>query len=174
MGTKNLCFVYNNQKEVKEIKESRVKISKAFFANKNSIISLRNNFTLMKSALRQDIELKPNLVISNEKIAVKDNLHYRHSGLDQVMCRIMAKEGIIYGINFNDVLNADSEQRAVLMGRMMQNIDFCRKYKVKVVIGSFALKPYELRSFHDLEAFGAALGMNPGGIVDGSLSTLLK
>jgi RNase P/RNase MRP subunit p30 len=44
---------------------------------------------------------------------------------------------------------------------MMQNIDFCRKYKIKTAIASFARNPYEMRGPRDLMSFGIVLGMHP-------------
>ena len=43
----------------------------------------------------------------------------------------------------------------------MQNVRFCRKYKVNTVIASFASKPEEMRSAHDLISFGISIGMHP-------------
>ena len=41
----------------------------------------------------------------------------------------------------------------------MQNIRFCRKYKVKMFFGSFATEPTGMRSAHDMKALGMSLGM---------------
>ena len=44
----------------------------------------------------------------------------------------------------------------------MQNIRLCRKYKVKMVLASFATDKFEMRDARDLISFGVCLGMNPG------------
>ncbi len=46
------------------------------------------------------------------------------------------------------------------MGRMIQNIALCQKYKVKTVISSFSEKPFEMRAPHDVMSMFAMLGMN--------------
>ena len=43
----------------------------------------------------------------------------------------------------------------------MQNVRLCRKYKVRMVLASFAHDPWEMRSAYDLLAFGQVLGMTP-------------
>ena len=47
------------------------------------------------------------------------------------------------------------------MGRMMQNVKLCKKYKVNMVISSFATSKFELKSPSDLISFGIILGMTP-------------
>ena len=42
----------------------------------------------------------------------------------------------------------------------MQNIELCKKYKVKMVIGTFAKDKSEFRNEKDIEALFKVLGMN--------------
>ena len=42
----------------------------------------------------------------------------------------------------------------------MQNIRLCRKYNVRMFAGSFATKPTDMRSPHDVAALLRVLGMN--------------
>jgi RNase P/RNase MRP subunit p30 len=55
------------------------------------------------------------------------------------------------------LLKCSDVRRAVLLGRMKQNLRICKKYKVKIRVFSFALKPYEIRSEKDLESLGKVL-----------------
>ena len=48
------------------------------------------------------------------------------------------------------------------MGRMMQNIRFCRKFKVKTFLSSFASEKEEMRSPFDLAKLAKALGADDG------------
>ena len=111
----------------------------------------KNNLEILKNK-------KVNVLLSPEKGVTKDNLHYRNSGLNQVSCKLAAKNKIAIGIPFRDIL--ESKDRERLIGRIMQNVKLCKKYKVKIIMGSFAKDKYELRGAKDLEAFGRVLGID--------------
>ena len=96
------------------------------------------------------------LVVSN--FFGKDNLHFRNSGLNQVSCKLARENEIAIGFSFNDVLNSDN--KSLLIGRLKQNTKLCRKFKVKIVLASFAKNKYEMRHAKDLIAFGRVIGMN--------------
>ncbi len=91
----------------------------------------------------------------------KDYAHQRGSGLNHVMCALANKNKVAVGFSFAGVLSAVGSQRAQLLGRLMQNIMLCRKYGVRMVIGSFARDPWKMRSLHDLQSFFVELGMHP-------------
>ena len=103
---------------------------------------------------------KIDIFLSPEKIRIKDFMHSRDSGLNQVLCELARKNGIAIGFNFNDVLK--SKNRSLILGKMMQNVRLCRKYKVKMVILSGAKNRYELKAAKDLASFGRVIGMAPG------------
>jgi RNase P/RNase MRP subunit p30 len=75
-----------------------------------------------------------------------------------VLCKLAAKNKIGIGFSFYDVLNA--KDRAKVLGRMMLNVKLCKKYKVNIVLGSFAKDKYDLRLRRDLEAFGRLIGID--------------
>ncbi|MBI4139575.1 hypothetical protein HY483_01290 [Candidatus Woesearchaeota archaeon] len=94
-----------------------------------------------------------------EYIEPRDSLHYRRSGLNHVICVIMSKKNIFWVINIRAIIETSGRQRAVLIGRVRQNISLCRKYKVQMRAGSFAESSEHLRSLHDVEALLKVLGM---------------
>jgi len=153
------------EKYAKEYGFSKIKAIKIIkVKSKNEIWKeLKNEFNVVEgnSKLNRDIlkNKKVNILLSAEKDIKKDSLHFRNSGLDQVACKIAAKNKIAIGFSFKEVLCKKME-RAELIGRMMQNAKLCRKYRVKVVLGSFASKKEELRNSKDLEAFGRVIGIN--------------
>ena len=111
---------------------------------------------------RNVIEKMPFDIIFNlENDSKKDLTHSKRSGLNQVLCKLLSKKNKIVGFNFNSLLKSNKGLRVVNMGRMVQNVKFCRKFKVKMLIASFAKKPFEMRAAHDLIAFGISLGMHP-------------
>ncbi|MEK6812503.1 MAG: RNase P subunit p30 family protein [Nanoarchaeota archaeon] len=87
----------------------------------------------------------------------KDKTNHRASGLNQVYCTFLRDTQIAVAFNLNLLLHAPD--RTVILGRMMQNIRLCRKYKVRMILASFATHPYEQRAPQDLLAFGRCIGM---------------
>ena len=87
----------------------------------------------------------------------KDFMHQRNSGLNHVLCALAKENNVAIGFSFSSILH--STQRAKDMGRMMQNILLCRKYKIPMVIGSFAKDAWDVRNEKDLQAFFQVLGM---------------
>ncbi len=100
------------------------------------------------------------ILLSPEKTRNKDFMHYRDSGLNQVLCKLANKNDVAIGFNFNDVLN--SIDRKSILGKVMQNVRLCRKYKVKMVMISGAKNEYEMRAPLDLMSFSMCIGMTPG------------
>jgi len=101
------------------------------------------------------------ILVNPEKGIERDFLHSRNSGLNQVLCRLAKQNKSVIGFSFSAFLNCEGEVRAMLLGRMMQNVRLCRKYKVKIILGSFAKNEFELRNRDALLHFGIFLGMKP-------------
>src|SRR3989344_2945509 len=74
------------------------------------------------------------ILINPERNSEEDFMHYRNSGLNQVLCKLAKKNDVAIGFNFNYVLNSEGILRSKILGRMMQNVKLCQKYKVKMVI----------------------------------------
>jgi len=117
---------------------------------------------------------KVDLIYGLELESRKDYMHSKASGLDHVLCKLLHLKKVIVGFNFNDLLKAKGEKRALLLGRMSQNIRWCRKYKIKTAIFSFASKASELRNPGDLQALFKLLGMHAKEASDSFLSVEKK
>lgn len=109
---------------------------------------------------RESIERSADLVFGVEDER-KDSVHFRRSGLNQVLARLMVRKDVRLGFSFADVLDVRGFRRSVLLGRMMQNVSFARKFRFHSVIGSFASHPLAMRAPDDLRAFFHVLGMTP-------------
>lgn len=96
------------------------------------------------------------VLLSPEKDRTKDFMKFRNSGLNQILCKLAHKNNVAIGFNFDDVL--DSDNKINILGKMMQNVKLCRKYKIKMNIFS------KDRSISDLKSFGVILGMHPSEI----------
>ena len=163
LGYSHLYFIYAFDKLKKaEFKNPKIKITTGIISNANNFRKAKNlsDFVIISGSIqdRQVLEkIKPVILFDIEKGANKDFIHHRASGLNQVLCKIAHENKVAIGFSFSTILNLESK----VFGRISQNIKLCRKYKVKTVIASFAKKPYEMRSTHDLIALFICLGMHP-------------
>ena len=109
---------------------------------------------------RRAVENKQvDIVLSPEKGRSKKYLHQRDSGLNQVLCKLAKKNKVAIGFNFSSLLH--SKDLSWTLGKMFQNVRLCRKFKVRMVVASFAKNKWEMRAASDLLAFAIVLGMTP-------------
>ena len=129
-----------------------------------SKIKISSNKRIFKSDITKDRNLieckKADMIYEFEQQSRKDSMHFRSSGINQVIAKLMKLKNVSYGLSFSQLLNASKEEQARIIGRTMQNIRLCKKYKVKVVVASFARTPYEMRDHKDLVAFAKTLGLH--------------
>lgn len=90
------------------------------------------------------------IVFGQELINLKDSVHFRRGGLDQITCKIAAKREKIIGFSFREIL--ESKDRSKLLARMMFNVKLCKKYGVKMLLGNFSEGKWELRGKYELKA----------------------
>jgi len=87
----------------------------------------------------------------------RDHTHYRRSNFNQVLAALARETGKTYLVDFSRLLKIDGKKRSLLIGRIMQNIRICQKFKVPVSIATFAQTAWELRNPNDLQALLRAL-----------------
>jgi hypothetical protein len=147
LGYSGLCFVYENAKPC----SYDFPVYTGFVCKDKM---KKADFVFQNSDNRQLVRKRPTAVFGIE--GKRDFIHQRDSGLDHVIVKEMYVHKVAYLIPFSHILNSNDRER--LIGRMIQNIMLCRKYKVKVMIASFAEHPYEMRNAQDLIAFARTLG----------------
>lgn len=109
---------------------------------------------------------KVKIIYGFEESNKKDYLHQRASGLNHIICELANKNNVCIGFSYSRLFNENKMVVSLLIGRMMQNLALCRKYKVKTMIGSFSTSPYELRAPHDISSLFAMLGMDRKNVED--------
>ena len=162
LGYDSLCFVYDKETDVSRYKNSKIKIYYGII-HKNKY-KIKPDFVLASSseADRGLIEQrKANIIFGFEESFKKDKMHQRFSGLNHVLAQLMHDKNVAYGINFNTILKSGPAVKAVILGRIRQNIALMRKYRLKTALASLANDPFEMRSPHDLASFAVSLGMHP-------------
>lgn len=165
---KALCFVY----PVEELPSQKAQSEKIKIYHAALVRTAKQAATAQKVAdivlaratknLREQLERWPvDIIFGLESIAQREPLFYRASGLDHVLCKIAARKGITFMLDFSQFLTARPFKRAVLLGRAAQNITLCTKYNVALVIASLATKPSYMRAARDLASLCVCLGMRP-------------
>ncbi|MDD5254166.1 MAG: RNase P subunit p30 family protein [Candidatus Nanoarchaeia archaeon] len=133
-------YKIKSQKEINKIKDKIVIVEGGDL-----------NYEILTSS-NVDILLNP------ETEGGKDFLHHRNSGLNQSLCKLAYKKGIIVAISISRLL--ESNNKAELIGRIKQNVRLCRKYKIPVLISSFASKEENLRNYNDIKTLALFLGLS--------------
>ena len=91
-----------------------------------------------------------------------DKMHSRRSGLNQVLAKLAKENDVAIGFGFRSLLYVDSVTRAMILGRMKQNVKICQKSGTKMIVCSYASDLKELRGAKDLVAFARVIGMTGG------------
>lgn len=160
LGFERLIFVYENLNDIKKI-ESSLKIDYAILIkekNKKNLVRKINRikqkgFLVLVEAVDDDFDrfvlekTQAEMIFGLERVHKKDAMHYRRSGLDQVLCKILSEKKKTVVFSLKDALEP------LVLGRMIQNLKFCKKYKVKFIFGSLAQEPEEMKAAHDLSLF---------------------
>ena len=100
---------------------------------------------------------KISILVSPEKGFGNDRMDARNSGLNDVLCKLAAKNQVAIGVDMEDVLRLPQDARIRRLGKILQNVRLCRKYKVRMV-----LVDGRGRNEKDLKSFGICMGMQPG------------
>jgi len=118
--------------QTNDLKDMQSKITKA--SGKNKLIIIEGNSDLVNRAALEN--KKVFMLLSPEKIRKSDSINSRNSGLNQVLCELARKNDKIIGINIQDIINEEVKEteRAKVMGRIIQNVKLCRKYKCKIIL----------------------------------------
>ena len=133
---KNQIFIQENNfdKARKKIKESKNK----------TIIFSSNSDELNRKILEKE---KIDILLLNQT-GKKDKQKQRDSGLNHVLAKIAKKNNIAIGINFDEIVNAKTQEKAEILARIKQNIKLCNKNKLKMkFISKKQPDIYDLKSF---------------------------
>lgn len=170
LGIDGLCFAYKKPTTIAEFQaKTGVKLSTAVICSPEHVRKFKGkNLTIVKAPedqtlLRGIIERsRPDILFGLEFSERGDFLHHRASGLNHVLADLARQKKVAIGFGFSGILQAKPRQRAIYMGRMMQNIRFARKFQFRTVMASFADSPWRMRPEHDLKSFLLNLGMTAG------------
>ena len=133
--------------------------AKAYLVPPSKLATIKKGplaFVKSPSSVRSVVEQKRTDVLFDiEDEPKKDKFTERRSGLNHIIANLMAKNEIAYGISLSSIIQ--SKYQTQKLGRIQQNVMLCNKFKVRVLVSSFALRPMELRAREDLLAFARVL-----------------
>jgi len=123
---------------------------------------------------RKVIEKLPVQILLVNLSGRKDFQKQRNSGFNQVMAKVMKKKNIIFGINFDEIVECKSlKEKAEILARIRQNVFLCKKNNIKMkfvildkknetkgkAFSSSAEASSNERNIYDLKSLGLVLGM---------------
>ena len=77
---------------------------------------------------------KFDVLVYTEKEDRKNTLRQKDSGLNKYLAREMVKNKISFGIDIEYIREKDKKEKAILIGRTIQNIKIARKVKLSLAI----------------------------------------
>ena len=168
-GEYNIEKVQKNLNAIKNYKN--LNIETGFIVNQKNMNKalLQSKLLVVKSSEKDRFFIeskKIKLIYGFEETNKNDYLHQRASGLNHILCELAKKNNVIIGFSYSLLMNKNQRYASLMMGRMIQNISLCKKYKVKTIIGSFSENPFEMRSPHDIVSLFTILGMDKKNIKD--------
>jgi ribonuclease P/MRP protein subunit RPP1 len=112
------------------INEARKKIQKLKKENKKIIIRAQDEEFNRKILENKDIDI----FLSPELHQRKERLKQRDSGMNEVLCKLAAKNNIKIGIDIGFIIKKQGKEKALIISRLMQNIKLFKKTGVKIMI----------------------------------------
>lgn len=168
LGIKKLYFLYEfdvpNKPDLINNKNN-IEIKTGFIVTQKNLNRAAQHSRLLAAKSsdsdRMLIESKKiKIIYGLEESHKKDRMHQRASGLNHIMCELTKKNNVAVGFSYSSLFSKNPETASLIMGRMMQNISLCQKYKVKTIIASFSENPFEMRSSHDIISLFTLFGMD--------------
>lgn len=147
LGFSDALYLNSEIIEIKSIikKEIINEINKAHQKGLKTIIKPKSS-ELLRFVLEKT---KIDYVYGLEWLNRKDHLHYPHSGLNQVICKIIKENNKQIVFSFADFLN--SKNKGLILNRRKYNLKLAKKYGLDYPVMNLSKNPDELRSAKDLK-----------------------
>ena len=104
--------------------------------------------------------LKIDYLISPERGVKKDTLKQRDSGINHVVAKLMKEKGIVIVIDFSSIAKLSGKDKAIRLGRLIQNVKICRKAGCEIKIASFGKSDVGIVGEKARSSLGVSLGMS--------------
>lgn len=167
LGIRSLLFLYRQGDRMPAFQHAlhpHVRIWQGLYAEGARCASLRRDPLGLAVALapaKSEAVIEQgsaDAVFSLERASRPDGMHYRFSGLNHVRCAEARDRRVLIGLSLSDLLAAQGRRRAVLLGRMAQNIRICAKLCTPMAVASLASSPWGLWPEQEVRSLLIALG----------------
>jgi len=162
LNWQEICFIYRKKdlsqdlKKLKKnlLKEAQIKVFFGFLKETETEFVDRTLFDeiLQLGTKKSTLFKQISIVYDNEIETEKDFIHQRRSGLNHVLLAECKKKKIAVFFDYSSLQTASFEKKALLLGRIQQNILLCKKYAVPYSFASFAKNTNNLRDAKDILA----------------------
>lgn len=161
LGIKSLLFLYekNDKSQSKMLEElqktTKIKLQTALL---NKKVPKQICFC---TGERKNVEDKnATHLYGFELLEEKEHFHYRKSGMNQVISKLLQQKNKTLVIDMEKILEAKNakQDQPQLIGRLSQNLILARKHKLNLIICSLATKPENLRTEKHYKSFLNMLG----------------
>jgi ribonuclease P/MRP protein subunit RPP1 len=95
----------------------------------------------------------------------------KSSGLNQVLAKAAAENGVAIGLTLRSILNSRGARRIRQLTDLRANLDLARKYEVSLVLSSDSLSCFDLRAPMDALALAEICGLEEDEAID-AMSTV--
>ena len=149
------------KKKLDSIENKKINIEIGLIVNQKNMnrAAKISRFLVAKSSEKDRIFIESNkikIIYGFEESGRKDYIHQRASGLNHILCELARENNVSAGFSY--CLITSNKNPALVIGRIIQNIELCKKYKVNTVIASFSSNPFELRSHYDISSMFRLFG----------------
>lgn len=96
-------------------------------------------------------------IYNNEFGKEKDGIHQRRSGINHIVLREIKKKNIELLCSITELNKLNEEEKAVVMGRIKQNIKQSKRAKVKYELVTLARTKTEMKNIVDVKALRRVL-----------------
>lgn len=159
LGLEGVCFLYERPRDISSFqKATKLKVLSATLQLSKADLRLARGGEDVRDILEKT---NVDMVFELEDHREKDFMRQRSSGMNHVTASIAHDKGKAVAFSLHPLLINSGRQRVQVLGRMMQNVQLCRKYKVEMCLASFARSPWQMRAEGELKAVGSIIGMLP-------------
>ena len=155
LGTKSLLFLYEPKKarDIKKIDNKGIKIYTANLILKNTN---KQGINFSKANLHTIENKYISHLYDFESLEEKDNHHYRRSGVNQAIAKKIKEQNKTMIISVEQIITNKEPHK--IIGRVQQNLELAKKYKLQIAIASMAQKPENMRPEKEMQALIKTLG----------------
>jgi len=93
------------------------------------------------------------IILSPESHNRKDYMKQRDSGLNEILAKLAKENNIKIAIDLDNLKKQDKTQKAIILSRIKQNIQLCKRTKTKLIIF-----PKTKQNKQDITSFMQTLG----------------